>query len=722
MVRRIVLLVLVFFLTTTTSAAASFVRIVVLDTSGSMAGARFSSAIAEIRTLVKQLPPSPDKPVILIPFHGAPHNVATFTDLPSLQSHVNKLQVGGSTNIAAALNAGVEKLKPYAKASQLCLLLYTDGEDTDSGPAALAAAENALDALLATRSQQGLSNLLVCKRWENAQARLLATLSKKGHSEIIDAKDLKIVPATVEPAVRVLRSAWVKDKPLVLEVEGEARLELKGLPFDPSLPTASLTCTTSGSDLKPVTLRPGDSKPMRFTMRIPLSPAIAASGKMTLDFALGALGQFPLKSEIILPLVPTDRITVPVALPPLSIRCSLTATLSPSRPAAWSDALTGKVVQEFTLTCSIRSDFSYPWTAPVTIHLDPEGCRLLAGAHELQFHGPDSQSVLIRLEGRPINSGSSHLSLTLVVRPSPPAGITVDPPHFRLTSAVPLPKPVETKITARVQSTTEPQWTDLVHGIASFEADVSMQVNGPVPADTKLVLVCPAAIKSIQINPALIRTGAQTVRLSMTAEFSASATLTDFTIQAQAPPAVGAVQFLPPPPLALQLKSPAAMQLAMLSPQGASPTVTVRDAGAPVLLTGIPVLLGHNEKTNTGVTAFIEGGVMLGSDKIGPVPLNVPMALSLSLPPMERSFFFDTTVEFDIDTLPSQPSSALIGSRQRCTVILEAPFKRVFWIGAIVFSVIAVMSVTAWAFTRNSSNAGDFNSAKVGVVPDEHVA
>jgi uncharacterized protein YegL len=683
----------ILFLTSTVAIAQTappLVRAIVLDTSGSMAGERIGTAKAEILAMARQLPPSKDRPIVLIPFHEVPHSVRTFTDLPSFEAHIAKLNADGGTSIASGLNRALEEIKTFGKTSQLCLLLYSDGEDDDT--AGIEAAEKKLDALFAARGKQNLQSLVFCKRWENANAKLLTNLTKSGNAKVIDAGQLKVVPATLTPTVKVLRAAWGKIKPLTLEIECQARIELSGIPFDPSFPTTTLQCTDPGAVLKPTVLRPGDPKPTIFTVQIPLPASAPAAGNATVHFALGSTGQLTLKNGIALPQLTASQLAIPVALPPLAFDLKLSATLTTAKPPTWSDPLKGKPIQHLTLTCSIAGGPDLPWPQPLTLRLKPESCRLLSGKDTFTFHGPGTLTLPVSLEADSTAASASTFSVALVIQPDPPAGFAVDPPELRLTKDSALPPPVETNITAQVQSVSEACWDDLVQGLGSFYADVTFDVIGPIPPATEVTLLCPPTVRKVAVTPAVLVPGTQTLRITIQAQFPAAPKTAQFDIKIQPPAAAGAVRFAAPPPLRLQPPAPAPVQLALLGSTGASPQVTVYDPTAPVLLMGTPTLLnqGPTQKPG-GITAVVRVGPLFGSQGTEPVPLDTPLTLQLKLPYTETSFFFDTTIEEDIEVIPGQSSPALVGSCQRCTVTVEARFKRVFFYLAGVLAAIVVV-------------------------------
>src|SRR5207302_5560441 len=106
----------------------------------------------------------------------------------------------------------------YAGAGHVCVLLYTDGDDPDAE--GIRRQEDQLDRLFSARSRQGLRQTMVfCKRWEKANADLLARVSKRGHAQVVDAGELRLLPVTLAPAVKVAGARWSRVRPGVLDVD-----------------------------------------------------------------------------------------------------------------------------------------------------------------------------------------------------------------------------------------------------------------------------------------------------------------------------------------------------------------------------------------------------------------------------------------------------------------------------------------------------------------------
>lgn len=706
--RRYIFASAVFFvLVSRLAAQTTFCRVIVLDTSGSMTGERIATAKAELLALARQLPPTKDHPLILVPFDSSPHDVATFTDLPAFERHLAKLHAGGGTSIASGLLRALQEVKPYTAAGSVALFLVTDGEDSDRK--AIEDAELKLDGVFSIRKKQGLpSSVVFLKRWENANAQLLQKITQRGNARVIDAGEFKLVPVTLTPVVLVLRTAWVKNRPQTLAVECQAKMTLTGIPFDPSLPETLLRCKDQAAAPTPVTLRIGDPRPVAFRFELPLSSAAIALGKTTLHFAVDPIPQFSLKSGVVLPQMPRDHVDVSIDLPPLLFSCTFTGSLAPAASPTWSDALRSKAIMSLILTCTLRYVPDLPWSQPVTVRIKPDGCRVVSGQDSLQFSRSGTLSLPLSVEAGPLLNGASTFSVAMLVQAGAHPNFAIDPPDIRLAQASPVPPPVVTQIDTNVQSLSEARWCDLTQGIATFDAQVLFSINGPILPDTRLVLLCPSSVRSIAADPAVVHTGSQTVKLTLTAKLPAAPGIETLDIKIQAPPPVGAVRYAPPKSITLCIAGPPAVQLALLNPDGATPSVTIRDRDAPVMLTGIPVLLSPGDASlAAGLSALVRGAPVLGNQTHGPFPVNVPVVLPLVLQDPGSSFFFDQVITQDIDVLPSQPSPALIGSQQPCTVTFEAPFKRILFYAASALSGIILVILLIRVFLRPAEAQAD---------------
>jgi hypothetical protein len=351
----------------------------------------------------------------------------------------------------------------------------------------------------------------------------------------------------------------------------------------------------------------------------------------------------------------------------------------------------------------LKADSDLPWLDPVVVRLRT-GTGQRPDKETIEFTGPGTLSMPVTFEGEPVTAGATQFAWTLIARAEPPVGIIIDAPEVKLAGMATVPAPVDTDITGQIVSITEARWTDLMLAVATFDADVSFQVNGPLPSGTKIVLVCPPAVKSIHVTPSVLHSGSQTVRFTIQAQVAASPTANHFDIQIKAPSPSGAVRFPPPSPLRFDITGPAALQILLVNPDGASPSVRVRDRSEKVLLAGVPVLSGQTNAPTGGLSARLRTGPLFGMHDPGPVPTYQALALPLILPE-DTSFFFDTVLEEDIEIISATPSAALVGSRQRCVITVDAPFKRWCFYLAIVIAVLVTAGILIRVCTRPDTDA-----------------
>lgn len=680
-------------------ASTTFVRIAVIDTSGSMRGERIATAKAELHAMARQLPPSKDKPFILVPFNSGPHDVATFTDLLAFERHLANLEAGGGTSIASGLLHALAELKTNAQACSVSLFLITDGEDPDQ--AGIDAAEEKLDAIFSHRKKLGLPSSVVFKRWENANAQLLQKIAQRGNARVFDIAQFKLVPLTITPTVKVVKAAWLPNRPYSLNVDCQAFLAMTGIPFDASLPQTALRCINSGATAQPVLMRPGDPKPATFRVELALSPTAAFASTTTLHFVVDPLRQFPLKQGLVLPQMPSERLDIVVPLPKRDLDCKLTSSLTETKAPSWSDALRSKAFFYLTITCTLHSVPAQAWPTPVIVRVKPDGCRLVSPNQTLTFARGGSLSLPMIVEAQPQGPGTASTPMAFRVQVDPVAGFKFDPSAILLTHAGQVPAPVETRIKTTVKTQSEARWCDLVNGIATVNADVLFDIDGPMLPDTRLLLVCPSSVRSVAAQPSVVRSGTQMVKLTLTAVLPPAPRTESLSIQIQPPTATGSVQFARPNPLSVSVRGPAPVQVALLNSNGTSPSVTVRDRSAPVVLAGMPVLLTASDPAlSNGVSALIRGKPLLGERTHGPLPLNSAAVLPLHLEHPDASFFFDSVIQQDIEVLPYQLSPALIGSRQPCVVTFEAPFKRVLFYTASALAATVVLFLLIRIFLR----------------------
>ena len=670
-------------------------RIAILDTSGSMAGERLDTARKELLDFARQLPPAPAYPFVIVPFNGAAHDVRTFTELPALEGYLAKVQAGGDTSIASGLERALAELKPYANVKHVCVLLYTDGEDGDAE--GIHKQEEQLDRLFSARSQQGLRQSVVfCKRWEQANADLLARLTKAGHAQIVDAGDLRLVPVTLTPSVTVVRAGWSKDRPGVLEVELTAKLDWKGS-GNQSLAPVRFVCRNAGAEgdvQAPV--RPGDATPTAFSLRLPVTAAARAAGRVDVEFELGQPADVKASDGLLLPLLSLDRLQVPVPLPARPVHCKVKASMAPAGLATWVDPVRRRAAFPLTVSCEVQCASEAPASEAVLFHIRPDpGCHLTAGQDAFRVAGPGTVSVALTLDADAIGAASA-IAVGVTLTPDAPADITFDPPTVHLAQDLPPPPPVQTTVSTRVRSLTAAHWIDLKRGTAAFEADVEFRVDGPIAADTEITLQCPPAVHDVRLAPSKITTGVQTVRVALEAELPPAPAPKTLVFQVLPPAVQGAVQIRAAGSLRLSVVGPPPAQIVLLRSGTVEPTWETTIGGDKddvAVFSVTPTVVGLTRPEGAeGLTVYVRSGLTPEADEPARLPMNAPADLPLKAPEGTAfPFFFDSLVEGDVMVEPAPPSPALVGSSHHVVLRREAPFKRLlFYLAAAVGALLTL--------------------------------
>jgi hypothetical protein len=665
---------------------APFLRLAIVDTSGSMSGARLDVARNELLRLARQLPPSPSHPFVVIPFNSKVRDVQTFTDLPPMETFLTGLAATGGTNIAAGLARATDQLSRYPDTPNVCILLYTDGQDGSRDQ--IAAQEAKLDALFADRQTRGLGQTVVfCKRWQGSGAQLVQRLADRGHARIIDAAELNLVPVTLIPHVAVEHVQWLDGGLSTLEVHLNASIRARGQDSAYRGNPLLLECVTpeADGDVR-VPITPG-TPPTPFTIRLPVSPKTAiAGGRLEVHFKLAEPTPTHSPDTLLLPMLTLDRITVPVDIPVTKFRSLISASLEQTGLGKWADPLQLKPVFPLRLTLNVSTVDDSAWACPVPFRLTPQaGTQLLDGQDTVLLRGPGKYELTFSITAAPASiapqTGLPEFQVAFRVHPeSVPLNVQFEPAQVDFDETFAAPPPVVTNITARISALSQPHWTDLRHAIATFDADLAVSVNGPISPGTKLAIRCPPPVRDVQITPAVLRQGSQTVRLRLLAVIPPAPARKELVFRILPPVQKGAVRLQADGPFSCTLAGPPAVQLALSDGNGVRQCFRTihRDTTHPARLSVLPVLIGIDDQTAAdGLGGSIRSSGTVAASTLTPLPLYSRANIHLTLPPQtKRSFFRDTRIHGEISVLPYPESPALVGSTHSIQATLEAPFKR----------------------------------------------
>ena len=232
-------------------ANLDLLRVVVLDISGSMrspdhGSSRLDVARNELISAVAQFPPTLRAPVVLIPFAGSVDDarVTWHEELASFQTAITALQPDGNTDIAAGLLRAVEVVQPTA--AHVTIYLASDGEQTVGGLERVEMAERELDKLFGQRSERGLSQTVVVKRWGGVNADLVAHLRRNPDVDVYDVGELAFRTATIIPSVRVRSAHWLNPHDLLARLDLDVVLDVRSATQIPADAELTIACLVPG--------------------------------------------------------------------------------------------------------------------------------------------------------------------------------------------------------------------------------------------------------------------------------------------------------------------------------------------------------------------------------------------------------------------------------------------------------------------------------------------
>jgi hypothetical protein len=684
-------------------------NIVVLDTSGSMAtDERLTTAIAEIKQKARQLPPAAETPWVVIPFHSTAYDVRTFTKgAGELEAYLDKRTADGGTSIASGLKAAIEAVGKFKGATHAAVLLYTDGEDGNA--AALQVQEERLAKLFDERSDRGLGQTLICRRWGTANARLVAFFEDKKNVHVIDAGQARLLSLVLQPQLECLGARWVQAAGGALELRLRASVGGPPEAAGHRLSPLHFCCTTPGADgSAAVDVALGQPQEFSVRLKVPRRPLPAT---VQVDFEVSAPTVEQAGDVLVLPTLARHRLSATAKVPPLVLKGLITARLSQRQPAEWSEPLAWKGRVPLTVELEVRSDPGLGGEDRIPFRLSAEGGAVVEGEPRLTVAGPGRYTrelVLAVPFDHPGEKARPAVVAIGVEAESVPADLLLDPDKLRTQLEVAPPPRKATTVSASVTRVGPARWVSLVDGTAAFEATVGVRVDGPLGGNSQLVLVAPPGVRSLRISPDVIRSGEQVVNLALVAEMEPAPRSATLAFAIKPPPAQGAVEIRAAGPLTLRVAGPAPVRLAWAQGGPVRETLegTLREDGRTGQLSVRPVLLGLTERSaghGLAVLPRAAAGLQLAGGS--PVPLDRPATLEMTFATeaAERPFFRDVVVEGWVWCQPVPDCPRLVPVRQKVTLCREAPFKKVLFVGALVVFGFLVLYIPLRFFWKTLS-------------------
>jgi len=414
-------------------------------------------------------------------------------------------------------------------------------------------------------------------------------------------------------------------------------------------------------------------------------------------FNIGDAREVLADKELVLPQLTCDQLVVEVPIPPRGGRYSFQASAAPSGVPEWLDPLGRRARVPLELTVTIQPPQGQTWLGPVRFQVSSSKHWGLASPSFLTIEEGKPLRTKIVLEGLFMDRARTSIPLELKVAGVPP-GVNVSPELVAMSADVPLPPPTVVHIEHQLRSVGPAHWTHPAQSIASFVAEVELRVSGPLPPESEVLVHTPGRVRSVRFQPNVIRSGTQSIRLSIDAELVPKQ-LNSFVFDLIPPKTGDAIQIASPAPIRLDVHGPTPLQVALSQDGIVHPLFQrrTRDAQQPVRLRVTPVLLDVDD-ARMGIPVAIIGGegfIWSGTEKA--VELNDVRDLYVTLPSdVETSFFRDTVWDADVRVQPSVASAALVGSTQTVRLRVEAPFKRYLFYGAGFICA----SLALWFLTR----------------------
>lgn len=687
-------------------------RVVVIDDSGSMATDNRIGVVRDENTKqLQQLPPSPEFPVAVVTFGTEAQPARTFVDLKSSLEFINSLSASsGGTNMAAGLaeaNTVIAKMNPVPS---VWVMLYSDGEDANAD--GILAEEAKLDALFTDRTQRGLDQTVVfCKRWGGSNAQLQQQIEKRGRARVIDAGEAQLKTVTMEPRLTVHEVRWSKDKTNWIEVSFTPSVALRGGNAKQKWSPLKLTCQTPDAE--------GDrafdvgigTAEVRRMLRLPVPSDLQGQSEFAATFEVTEPGAQQSSDGVLVPLLAGTLVSLPIKLPLAKTRLRVTADCDLAEAPRWLDPLLQKAVYPVVLNVEVQADADVSTVEPTVWRLIPSRlARIHGGESSVKVAGLGKFSFPVSLELTPPQLASDLKRLAfdfelMLKAENVSASIELEPSVLTVKRSQLAPPPaVKTRITARVQSTSVGRWSDLRRAIASHALKIDFNVQGSMPNGTQITLVAPAEVQDLEFSPRVLRSGQQTIALSLKSEAKPRPSVAEIALKLVSPGSSGAIAFECQDRLVLKLPGPKPVRL-LVGQSGEFASVLMASANDNVELASLPVepfIAGIKQQRMLGglQVAVSSKDFAVAAHQSQPLDFFSPTTIPMQLPSRPRSFFYDTRIDGDLQFHPEPATPAVIGSRYPVTVVVEAPFKRLLAILAITTSSVLAVVLLCWMVAK----------------------
>ena len=366
-----------------------------------------------------------------------------------------------------------------------------------------------------------------------------------------------------------------------------------------------------------------------------------------------------------------SSLDVPIKLPPDKYTFLISSELKPE-PGSWVDTATRRVRYAAKLTLHVTCKEGIEGT-PGDVQLIPEqDTVLISGPPVLKLPGEGSVEAdyVIETTVQHANKPRDQWSCSFGFEGKPvntPPNMTFEPPIWTLHADAAVPSPATTTVTGKVVHISTPTWIDLAHGTATFDVDAELDVQGPIAANTVLNLLTTGSVVNLKLDPKVLRTGSQRVRLSLTAALRPHPHSVSFESSILAPRGDGVIVYQSGPPLKYSVTEPAAapLTLARRGRQLRELSVSIADNENRFRLPVEPLVIGYHKSPLLGdlnVTLKPQAtGLHISTPGTYCVDRQHQLDVSVAAPG-ERPFFRDIAIIGSINVEPANANSAVTSS------------------------------------------------------------
>lgn len=518
-------------------------RLIVIDNSSSMAsGSRIQDVQREISTHLINQPPTAVSPVTFLTFDTQVRDVQRFTKMADALHYVDKLAADGrGTSIAAGLTGALAELQKQSQVDGIAVMLFTDDQDPDR--TAIQQAENELAKLFHNRSERGLTQAVLIRRWSSGGGldTLVKRLQANPNVQVLSSTTAtEFTPIRVLPAISVERAELTKDD--TVNVRFRLSTKIEGLPAGYDPPRVEFVVENTAVGAKRAWSVDGKGASVAAETLLKLSSSQLSTGKSVLALLVSSKKKPATIGKQVLAVFPTRRIEVPIHFN-ARVKHEFLVKVKPTGKVRWDAKQGGQWIYDCRLAALVRrvgcqKKCGKP-LVPVTIEWSAASPAVFAsGANSLTLDSPTKKivsfSVAIPAPNDRLDVSQTPKAFTMAVRITKFPSRAVFRLKKRTVRCEGLPRPkANSRITVQPLSPVGARWWRPPN-IAYFAAPMRVEIDGPFPEDSEILFVS-SGVQQFKVLPKKLLTGSNEAELRIAMPLPITRAAKPLTIALQPP-------------------------------------------------------------------------------------------------------------------------------------------------------------------------------------------